>query len=80
MNTLPSLAARPMIEAIRSGRVYCHCNVDREAADLVHDSGCLWQNYMEAIYRIGRAEDARQAKKNPEEVCRPYIHEKGDRG
>lgn len=79
MNTLPSPAARPYIDAIRSGAVYCHCSVDREAAELVHDSDCRWQNYIEQIYRIGRAEDARQAEKNPEEVCRPDIHEKGDR-
>ncbi len=72
-----------MIDAIRSGAVNCHCfatSEEKQADQLGHKPGCLWQNYMEAIYRIGRAEDARQAKKNPEEVCRPYIHEKGDRG
>jgi len=68
-NILPSPAARPLIDAIRSGRVYCHCRIDRSLPDLLHDADCLWQRYMEEIYRIGRAKDALSGEKNPNEVC-----------
>ncbi len=77
VNILPSPAAQPMIDAIRSGEVYCHCTVDRESPELQHDDGCLWQRYMEEIYRIGRARDARQAEKNPKGVGSQRTHEKG---
>ena len=80
-NILPSADAQPMIDAIRSGEVYCHCYVDREAEVLKHDAGCLWQRYMEGIYRIGRAEDALQADQvrklnEMEEAYDPMQYEK----
>jgi len=79
-NILPLPAARPLLDAISSGRVYCHCGIDRSLPELIHDAGCLWQRYMEEIYRVGRTEDARQAEKNPKEVCRSHLHEKGKLG
>ena len=56
-NSLPSAGAHQFTDAIRSGRVYCHCLINRELPTLIHDPNCLWQMYMEQIYRIGRLED-----------------------
>ncbi len=49
-----------MLDAISSGSVCCHCfttGEQKQADQLGHASGCLWQRYMEEIYRIGRVND-----------------------
>ncbi len=55
-----------MQNAIISGEVYCHCDIDRMDAEPHHSVGCLWGRYVDEIYRIGRIEDGAQDTESPE--------------